>query len=55
VYWQARPEWLRYGAVGAGFAVTLRSTLAGVSRGKIVLLVVKVEAGLTRNRVAASQ
>jgi hypothetical protein len=35
------PDWLRYGAVGAGFAgfaVTRRSTLAGVVFGEIVML-----------------
>ena len=38
------PDWLRYGAVGAGFvgfAVTRRSTLAGVVCGEIVMLVGK--------------
>ena len=38
------PGWLRYGAVGAGFAgfaVTRRSTFAGVACGEIVMLVGK--------------
>jgi hypothetical protein len=38
------PDWLRYGAVAAGFAgfaVTRRSTFAGVACGEIVMLVGK--------------
>jgi hypothetical protein len=35
------PDWLRYGAVGAGFAVARRSTFAGVACGEIVMLVGK--------------